>query len=117
MGVQAHRSMGTRRAATAPRRRRPALVGCAPAIERLQCGVPALIRIGLPSSARIFERYWNEHISAFLEREELLVGTQNGRAEWRSVHKSILKDPAQKKLRELVERLASDISKMARALS
>lgn len=43
------------------------------------------VRLGLPSAARVFEHYWNESVSAFLEEEILLVGTQNGRAEWRSV--------------------------------
>jgi hypothetical protein len=74
------------------------------------------VRVGLPSSARVFEHYWNESISAFLEDETLLVGTQNGRAEWRSVQPSLLASPAKDKLRDLASRLASNIHRMAAAL-
>lgn len=74
-------------------------------------------QVGLPSPSRVFEEYWNESISAYLEGRSLLVGTQNGRAEWRSVTPSLLTTPMTEDLRKLASDLAANIGRMASALT
>lgn len=67
------------------------------------------LAIGLPSAARVFERFWTESIDVFLKRRSWLDEDQNYRAEWRhlaNVHRSISEEQA------LVQHLAGLAAKI-----
>ncbi len=63
----------------------------------------------------IFERYWTEHIDAFLQERGLVAKTWNKRAEWRDLDWVKFDADAEADLRWLADSLALKIARMAAA--
>lgn len=71
-------------------------------------------RVGSLWHARVFEKYWNGELEAYLKRQNLLEGEQKGRSEWR--HLGITQLDA-REVTALMGRLAERIEAAAKALS
>ena len=71
-------------------------------------------KMGLVSTARVFERYWTEHINSFLEWQNLLAdkSQQNKRAEWRTIDPSLWNHDVETLFHEYLIELDSRIMKM-----
>jgi hypothetical protein len=69
----------------------------------------------VPTAARIFERYWNEAVNAFLKSREVLADSvdQLGRAEWRYVERRRWTDATQLEFRTYLDDVAARIMRMA----
>ncbi len=72
-------------------------------------------RLGLPSTARVFERYWTESVNIFLQEHKLLASDpirQLSRAEWRYLNPSSWNETVDSKLETYLNALAERIVNM-----